>query len=131
MVPEIFYRVCYGYETSMSVPHDIKRSHTFHPAILPGYCRRRVWNADYPGIVADNGHQVFGTYATGLTKANMARLDSYEGRQYKRISVTVKVLPGKPREDRVLKEQANAQGKEEQAEVYVFLDPRGLKEEEW
>ncbi|KAK3308727.1 AIG2-like family-domain-containing protein [Chaetomium strumarium] len=125
MVPEVFYSVCY---LDKNPPKAITKLHTFHPAILPGYCRRRVKYADYPGIVADNGHQVFGTYATGLTRANMAKLDFFEGRQYERRTVTVTVLPGQPGNP---KGQANIQGKEEKAEVYVFLDPRELEEEEW
>ncbi|KAL2145504.1 hypothetical protein VTI28DRAFT_7140 [Corynascus sepedonium] len=124
MAPEVFYSVCYG---SKNVPEAVAKLHTFQPAILHGYCRRRVRYADYPGIIEDEGHDVFGTLATGLTDANMAKLDYFEGSQYVRRTVTVRLL------DKVgnLKGEGNVEGAEREAEVYVFLDKRDLEEKEW
>jgi len=40
---------------------------------------RRVKHADYPGITPDSDHEVRGMYVTGLTSANMYKLDQFEG----------------------------------------------------
>jgi hypothetical protein len=124
MVPEVFYTVCYG---GQNVSAEIAKRHTFTPAILHGYCRRRVQYADYPGIVADEEHQVFGTYTTGLTEANVDKLDFFEGSQYVRKTVRVKLLK------RVgnTKGEGNVEGEERYAEVYVFLDEEDLEDNEW
>ncbi|KAK4104751.1 hypothetical protein N658DRAFT_492846 [Parathielavia hyrcaniae] len=124
MVPDVFYSVCYG---TKDVPDAVAKLHTFQPAILHGYCRRRVRYADYPGITEDEGHQVFGTLTTGLTRANMAKLDYFEGGQYERRTVTVRLLK------RVgnLKGEGNVEGEENTAEVYVYLNKNDIEEQEW
>ncbi|KAK4137535.1 hypothetical protein BT67DRAFT_438787 [Trichocladium antarcticum] len=124
MVPDVFYSVCYG---SKDVPKAIAQLHSFHPALLHGYCRRRVRYADYPGIIEDEGHQVFGSFTTGLTSANMDKLDYFEGSQYVRRKVSVKLL------DKVGGEngEGNVEGEERTAEVYVFLDRNDLEDQEW
>lgn len=124
MVPDVFHTVCYG---TSDVPEAIAKLHTFTPAILHGFCRRRVQYADYPGIIEDKDHQVFGSFATGLTKANMGKLDYFEGGQYERRTVKVKLL------EKVgdLKGEGNVEGAEKTAEVYVFKNKRDLEEEEW
>lgn len=124
MVPDVFHTVCYG---AKDVPKAISDLHTFHPAILHGYCRRRVRYADYPGIIEDKDHQVFGSFVTGLTKANMDKLDYFEGSQYERITVTVKLL------DKVgdAKGEGNVEGEEKTAVVYVFQNGDDLEDKEW
>ncbi|KAK4127414.1 hypothetical protein N657DRAFT_641404 [Parathielavia appendiculata] len=124
MVPDVFYLVCYG---AKDVPDAYAKLHTFQPAILHGYCRRRVRFADYPGITEDEDHQVFGTFTTGLTRANMAKLDYFEGSQYERRTVTVKLLEKLGN----LKGEGNVEGEERTAEVYVFLNKNDLEEQEW
>lgn len=124
MVPDVFYSVCYG---SKNVPKAIAKLHTFNPAILHGYCRRRVKYADYPGITEDEDHSVFGTFTTGLTRANMAKLDIFEGSQYVRKTVTVKLLEKLGS----VSGEGNVEGEERTAEVYVYLDKRELEEKEW
>jgi gamma-glutamylcyclotransferase (GGCT)/AIG2-like uncharacterized protein YtfP len=124
MVPDVFYSVCYG---SKDVPDAIAQLHTFSSAILHGYCRRRVKYADYPGIVEDQDHQVFGSYVTGLTKANMAKLDYFEGSQYERRTVSVKLLEKMGN----LKGEGNVEGEERKAQVYVFRKERDLEDKEW
>ncbi|KAK4196208.1 AIG2-like family-domain-containing protein [Triangularia verruculosa] len=126
MVPDVFYTVCYNYS---DVAPEIKALHKFTPAILHGYCRRRVRGADYPGITPDKEHKVFGMYATGLTRANMVKLDYFEGGQYVRRTVEVKLL------DKVgdLKGEGNVEGETKEAEVYVFNPflEDGLEDKEW
>ena len=109
------------------MPEAIAQLHSFHPAILHGYCRRRVRYADYPGVIEDEDHQVFGTYTTGLTDANMEKLDIFEGSEYVRRKVKVKLLT----EVGNAKGEGNVEGDEQEAEVYVFLDKNDLEDKEW
>jgi len=124
MAAEVFYSVCYG---TKDVHSSIAQLHTFHPAILHGYCRRRVQWADYPGIIEDEEHQVFGTYTTGLTDANMQKLDYFEGSEYVRRKVKVKLLT----EVGDATGEGNVEGEEVEAEVYVFKEKEGLEDKEW
>ncbi|KAK3900670.1 AIG2-like family-domain-containing protein [Staphylotrichum tortipilum] len=124
MVPDVFYSVCYN---SKDVPDAIAKLHSFRPALLHGYCRRRVKYADYPGITEDSAHDVFGTFTTGLTKANMAKLDFFEGSQYERRTVSVTLLEKLGN----VKGEGQVEGQERKAEVYVYLDKRELEEKEW
>lgn len=123
MAPEVFYSVCYG---TTNPPDVIKSLHTFTPAILHGYCRHRVRFADYPGVIAEEGQSVRGIYATGLTDANMHKLDHFEGSEYELVKATVKLL-GKADG----KEEAVETGEEREAGVYVFKYPDDLERAEW
>lgn len=124
MVPDVFYSVCYG---GKDVPEAIAKLHTFRPAVLHGYSRRRVKHADYPGIVEAEGHEVLGTFVTGLTRANMAKLDYFEGSEYERRTVAVRLL------EKVgdAKGEGRVEAEERTAEVYVFLNPDALEDGEW
>ncbi|RYC57161.1 hypothetical protein CHU98_g9048 [Xylaria longipes] len=124
MVPEIFYSVCYD---SKQVPPEIAKLHTFHPAVLDGYSRRRRRHSDAPGITEDPGHQVFGTFATGLTDAILVKLDYFEGRGYHRKRVNVKLLANIGN----AKGLGNVEGDKRVGEVYVFTDRSNLEDEEW
>ncbi|KAM0561794.1 hypothetical protein ACHAPJ_002965 [Fusarium lateritium] len=120
MAPEVFFSVCYG---NRDPPQVIKDMHTFTPAILEDYCRHRVQFADYPAVVAEEGHTVLGVYATGLTDANVQKLDIFEGSEYVKETVKVKVL----------NKDGSAPAKEELKEtsVYVFDRPEHLEKREW
>lgn len=89
MASEVFFTVCFR---MANPPQALKSEYTFRPAILHGYCRRRVKDADYPGIVPDAEHTVRGTYVTGLTEANLVKLESSRTRLCSRtrsgISIT-------------------------------------------
>jgi hypothetical protein len=125
MAPEVFFSVCYN---TKDVPLAFAQQHSFKPALLHNYCRRRVRDADYPGIVADEGHSVFGMYCTGLTRANMQKLDFFEGDQYVRRRVRVALL------DVVGIDPTGAdhvEGDEADADVYVFVNKSDLEEAEW
>ncbi|KAK3499742.1 AIG2-like family-domain-containing protein [Neurospora hispaniola] len=124
MVPEVFNTVCYNNKT---VPDIIARQHKFTPAILHGYIRRRVKFADYPGITEDAEHTVFGMFAEGLTKANLDKLDYFEGAEYERRTVKVKLL------EKVgdVHGEGNVEGEEKEAQVYVFLLEQHLEQKEW
>lgn len=120
MAPEVFFSACYGDDWP---PKAIRDLHTFTPATLSGYCRHRVKRADYPGVVPQEGHVVRGVYATGLTKANMQKLDYFEGDEYERVEVTVQILEKKG--------DAEVAGETKETSVYVFLLPDCLERREW
>ncbi|RYP25893.1 hypothetical protein DL768_011657 [Monosporascus sp. mg162] len=88
---------------------------------------RRVKHADYPGITPDPDHEVRGTYVTGLTDANMAKLDQFEGSEYERRTVKVRLL-SKVGND---KGEGNVEGEEVECEAYVFISPQYLEDREW
>ncbi|KAL4722713.1 hypothetical protein ACLX1H_010596 [Fusarium chlamydosporum] len=104
-------------------PQAIKDMHTFTPAILEGYCRHRVKYADYPAVVAEKGHTVRGVYATGLTDANVNRLDIFEGSEYDKENVKVELL----NKDGTVSEKSEIKD----TTVYVFNSPELLEKREW
>ncbi|KAK1760700.1 AIG2-like family-domain-containing protein [Echria macrotheca] len=124
MVPGVFFSVILG---DGNPGPEVRKLYSFTPAILHGYCRRRVAGADYPGITEDPAHSVFGTFVTGITGANMWRLDCFEGGQYERRTVRVRLL------DKVGNAQGegNVEGEERKADVYVFLAEGDLEDKEW
>lgn len=115
MAPEIFFSVCYG---TRRPPQAICQLHTFSPAILDGHCRHRVRLADYPAVVRQEGHSVRGIYATGLTDANIDKLDRFEGDEYERVEVEVR-------------EGEGTAGEAKKAFVYLFLKGAELEAGEW
>ncbi|KAI1129442.1 AIG2-like family-domain-containing protein [Nemania abortiva] len=125
MAPEVFFTVCY--RNSIDNVAVLKKLHQFKPAILHGYCRRRVKWADYPGITPDPEHEVRGVYVTGLTSANMKHLDDFEGSEYDRKTVKVRLL-SKVGDD---KGTGNVEGEEVECEVYVFNKLGELENREW
>ncbi|KAA8573963.1 hypothetical protein EYC84_005505 [Monilinia fructicola] len=130
MAPEVLHRVIYG-----SSRHLPSASLTITPALLPDYCRHRVRSVDYPGIIFEPGHTVRGTYVTGLTPQNMQCLDWFEGSQYERKVVTVKILAPKDEElvhgSSSIMAEAVETGVEKQAQTYVFIDLNFLEKGEW
>ncbi|KAI0199048.1 AIG2-like family-domain-containing protein [Astrocystis sublimbata] len=125
MAPEVFFTVCY--RASTEDVSFLRSLHQFQPAILHGHCRRRVKYADYPGITADPNQRVRGMYVTGLTDANMYHLDQFEGSEYDREKVKVRLL-SKVGDD---KGNGNEEGEEVECEVYVFKHPAELEDLEW
>ncbi|XXH00243.1 hypothetical protein Hte_006585 [Hypoxylon texense] len=125
MAPEVFFTVCYRF--SQEEVSLLKSLHEFKPAILHGYCRRRVGFADYPGIIPDKDHEVRGMYVTGLTDANMNKLDIFEGSEYVRRTVKARLL-SKAGDDTG---RGNVEGEEVECEVYVFKYPEQLEDREW
>lgn len=125
MEPQVFFSVCYD---DKSPPSHIRQRHTFTPAILHGYCRRRVRYADYPGMVEDADHTVRGTVVSGITKANLDRLDFFEGSQYDRRVVRPQLLVQAGDE---ATGDGNVEGEQIITESYIFLDTRDLEDKEW
>ncbi|MGM0412864.1 MAG: gamma-glutamylcyclotransferase family protein [Pseudomonadota bacterium] len=66
-------------------------------ATLTGYARHPVRGAPYPALVAESGGRVEGRLLSGLGEADVARLDAYEGPEYRRVRVTVTTSRGNRR----------------------------------
>lgn len=140
MAPPVLHRVIYG-QTS-NVPQFQKDSLRIRPAILHRHQRHKVKNADYPAILPANmSTLVRGTLVEGLTDGDIWRLDIFEGYEYERRKVSVRVLeqsetgPGATTEgmgDVTVKEENNVEGEEVEAEVYVWTAGKHrLEPEEW
>lgn len=124
MAPAVLHRVIWGSSTPPTPAHAWLL-HT-QPAILHGFQRRRVRHADYPAVVPAGAEtSVRGTLVTGLTDGDVWRLDLFEGGDYARRRVRV----------RVLAEEAGAgveSGEECEAETYVWIAGEDvLEESEW
>ncbi|KAF9881073.1 AIG2-like family protein [Colletotrichum karsti] len=116
MEPSVFFTVTQGNGKPVQVIKDL---YTFTPAVLNDHTRHRVNYADYPGMIPEKGGSVLGVYATGLTDANVSKLDFFEGPEYSKKVVTVKVR--------------GEDGKEEdkQATAYIYKFPDNLERVEW
>jgi hypothetical protein len=141
--PPILYRVLY----LTSQPSPSLTGHlTITPAILHGYCRHRVQDADYPGVIEEEGKCVRGTYVTGLTSHNIRNLDVFEGDEYERRKVSARILRpqtsagvnGKGEGNGAVVEPHKEAGEDEleeaeevTTETYVFLYPNRLERREW
>jgi len=122
MVREILHRVCYGAGQVKSDPAKalLASQLSIQPAILHDFCRHRVRSCDYPGIIPEKGHTVRGTYVTGLTDGDIYRLDYFEGDEYERRKVKVKLV------------NEGEGGKELEAETYVYIaGDETLEKMEW
>ncbi|RAL09183.1 gamma-glutamylcyclotransferase family protein [Aspergillus homomorphus CBS 101889] len=125
MSPAILHRVIHG----RADPEPWQRAYLrIQPAVLPHYRRHRVRGADYPGILPvgsspdggmgdgcanDRGRNgtasVLGTLVTGLTDGDVYRLDRFEGGEYSKVRVRVRVVGEEQGEGR-----GKDQGDEEQ-----------------
>lgn len=164
MAPQILHRVIHGSPTPQQWQKDLIQ---FRPAILHDYRRHRVRYADYPGIIQasllgsnpstaeekesrPSGASVLGTVVSGLTDGDLHRLDIYEGPEYSREQVSVRILREALSEDnmdggegedadRHLKDVLEAagaefadEGEEVEAETYVWISGREMLEDaEW
>lgn len=91
------------------------------PAVLHSYCRYQVRSVDYPGIVPETGRTVRGTYVEGLTEGDIWRLDVFEGNEYERKKVNVKILA-----------HSGEETEEVGTETYVYVAGRdNLNDDEW
>jgi hypothetical protein len=131
MAPEVLYRVCHGSSTPAAWQKSLL---TIQPAILHDYTRHRVRHCDYPAIIHSSSSpsmsssSVRGTYVTGLTDGDVWRLDIFEGDQYERRRVRVRVLDIVGDEDG----KGNVEGEEVETETYVWIDGvENLEEGEW
>ena len=126
MAPQVLNRVCYG---DVAAENWQIRARTISPAILPDYSRRKVQWADYPAIIESKGDAVRGTFVTGLTDADLWRLDIFEGSQYERVKLKVRLLLDA---DDGSGGEGHVGGDEVEAETYVWIAAEdGLEQDEW
>jgi len=81
---------CYG---TLMIPavwqRVVGRGASACDALLKNYERRRMQGKAYPGLVRKAGAQTRGVVYQQLNEHDLRRLDRYEGRQYKRVRVSV------------------------------------------
>jgi hypothetical protein len=114
---KVLSRVIYG--TTQPEPW-LSKDLKIQPAILHGFCRHQVRYRDYPGIIAEAGKSVKGTYVTGLRDIEIARLDRFEGGEYWREIVKARLL-----------KDDDTEGDEVECSVYVYKYETNLVREEW
>jgi hypothetical protein len=132
MAPEVLHRVCHGSPTPLPWQRKLL---THRPALLPSYTRHKVLHCDYPAIIPSPNpnsttptSSVRGTLVTGLTEGDIWRLDIFEGSEYARRKVKVRVLEKAGNDSGV----GNVEGEEVEAETYVWTaDKGGLEDGEW
>ena len=64
------------------------------PATLHGYRRFEVGGVTYPGMIAAPGEQVSGLLYLDVGADDMARLDAFEGAEYRRDALQVMLAGG-------------------------------------
>jgi hypothetical protein len=92
MAPAILHRIIHGSQTPDPWQQSLISS---RPALLPGYRRHRVHNVDYPALIASENPDsapVIGVVVTGITEGDVFRLDKFEGSEYEKRAVRVKVI---------------------------------------
>lgn len=138
MAPQVLHRVCHG---SMSPTNPIYTQSNLatKPAILHNFRRHRVKWADYPAILpvsptansndSTSSPSVRGTFVTSLTDNDIWRLDIFEGSEYERRKVRVRVLDVVGDD---VSGEGNVEGAEVEAETYVWIaGEERLEGQEW
>jgi hypothetical protein len=137
MAPQVLHRVIWGSQTPPTPAHaSLLR---IRPAILRTHQRHKVKNADYPAILptqSTSSSSVRGTLVQGLTDGDIWRLDIFEGSEYKRQKVAVRVLESKKGGDGMgdlsQEEKENVEGEQVDAETYIWTaGAHRLEQEEW
>lgn len=93
----------------------MSNTHPSRAATITGYSRRQLPGEVYPALVPDADSSVNGVLYSGLTQAEFARLDLFEGKDYQRISVLA--VP--------------ETGTEVETFVYVYAHPEHVSEFLW
>ncbi len=125
MSKEVLYRVCYGSTTPSGFQESLL---TVQHAILHGYCRHKVRGGDYPAMINSPFSSVRGTYVSGLTEGDIWRLDIFEGDEYERRGVKVKILEEVGND----KGKRNVEGEQVEVETYVWIAGEDdLEDGEW
>lgn len=131
MVPGVLYRVIYG----SPFPEEWQKGLTHvRPALLRDFRRHKVKFCDYPAIVPFEGASVRGSICTGLTDGDIHRLDTFEGPEYYKERVKVKVLKPDVGMDMIDETKLDELVVEEaEANVYIWKEEGRdmLEEDEW
>ena len=136
MAPGVLHRVIHG----TSRPDEWQKQFiTVRPALVESYRRHRVLGCHYPAITPCKGATVRGSLVTGLTQMDVYRLDIFEGSQYDRKSVMVKVLKRVGLDEKVEDGNNENEKKEDEeeeesveADTYIWKEARSeLEDKEW
>ena len=84
-------------------------------AVLHHHRRHALTGLSYPGVVAAPGEQVAGRLYLDVSAGDMARLDAFEGSEYRRDALQVLLASGEPAS----------------AWTYIWLDPQRLSGQPW
>ena len=117
MAPQLLRQVTRG--SNSPSPHQPRL--IMLPALLEHFARHRVQDCDYPAIVPTPESCVRGTYVHGLTDADVGRLDVFEGYEYVRQKVHVKVLDENEKEWDSLSLEPKENSRLVEAETYVWV----------
>lgn len=130
MAPGVLYRVIYGNAKPEAWQQKLT---TVRPALLESYRRHRVKDMSYPAIIPHTDSSVRGFVVTGLTGGDIYRLDVFEGSQYDRKKVNVKVLMNLNLDEKMRNAETRYEAVEEvEAETYIWRDDiNELEEKEW
>jgi len=128
MAPAVLHRVCHGPRNPTFTSQSTYLS--TRPAILHDHRRHRVGGADYPAIVPSPTSTVRGTLVTGLTAGDIHRLDIFEGSEYRRSQVKVRLLET---EGDFTTGSGNIESVDEtEAETYIWIASKDeLDDAEW
>jgi gamma-glutamylcyclotransferase (GGCT)/AIG2-like uncharacterized protein YtfP len=85
------------------------------PATLHHHQRHALTGLSYPGVVAAPDVQVAGRLYFDVSADDMARLDAFEGAEYRRAALQVMLAGGEPAS----------------AWTYIWLDPQRLSGQPW
>ncbi|KAF1918652.1 AIG2-like family-domain-containing protein [Ampelomyces quisqualis] len=140
MAPQVLHRVIWGSQTPPTPVHATLLR--IRPAILHAHQRRKVKHADYPAILPNpsSPSSVRGTLVQGLMDGDLWRLDLFEGSEYERQKVKVRVLQqdmgkgndGEGMGDVQHSEADNVEGEEVDAQTYIWIaGAHRLEAEEW
>lgn len=96
-------------------------------AVLPDHARFAIAGETYPGMVMQNGATVDGVLYFDVDAADVARLDAFEGIDYRRSSVQVRLADGSEIAAqtylyKVPQRLLNAAWQAEEFDLYRFLD---------
>ncbi|MDB5797485.1 MAG: gamma-glutamylcyclotransferase [Paucimonas sp.] len=94
----------------------VQGSYRSQPASVPGFSRHALHGRDYPGMVARPGASVAGILYFDLSPADLARLDAFEGEEYRRIEVAM---------------APDGKGPALRAGTYLYQGPDLLAQQEW
>ncbi|KAF2689021.1 hypothetical protein K458DRAFT_399867 [Lentithecium fluviatile CBS 122367] len=145
MAPPVLHRVIWGQPEPPTPAHASLLK--IRPAILHAHQRHKVRHADYPAVLPSSSFDasVRGTLVQGLTDGDIWRLDIFEGSEYARRKVSVRVLDGDGEPagrgkvqgeggmgDVSLPPSANVEGEEVEAETYIWIaGAKRLEKKEW
>jgi hypothetical protein len=138
MAPAVLKRVIFGDPRNHSTTE--RPLPTPLPALLPRYRRHRVRHCDYPAVVPCDQSSVRGTLVTGLTSGDIYRLDMFEGEDYDRQVVRVRIDRKAAKQqiesghewDLLDEEKLQEEGEEGFAYCYIWkADTNDLEPAEW